>query len=466
MTATTMRPPTPVPDPSSRIAGRSPRTGRRNWRWLRLVVPIAVAVVILIASAVAYTLQQPDQSDSGYLSPTGTGATGGAQLADALRAKGVDVERVTKTSDALVAADTGDVTLFLPAPDFSHPYYLRMLKLLPASVDVVLVDPSQRTLGNGQQPLSIDGRRITAHPAALDCRLDGVPAGTVAAVQRSIYSDVDPDRGVEINRCYGSGLVVYILGQAQVTVVGAADPFRNDRIGEYGNQAFATGLLSVKKRIVWLDLHHGEPIPGYVDNPALASGAPAPPSLGPAGPPDSDFPLPGSDHPTAGTPRLGGGGGDGGGGGGAPNPLFEAFPPWLFAVVALLAIGMVLLALARARRLGVPVAEPLPVLVRSTETVEGRGRLYQRAKARPQTLHALQAVARDRLARLLDLGVNPDRTVLVDAVTAQSGWPREDVERALYEGEPEKDEDLVRAALLLETLTRPTPHDTIEGDPR
>jgi len=457
----TVRP--PVPDPSARLAGRSATAKKRSWRWLRLVLPIAIALLILAASAIAYSFQQPDQADPGYLSPVGTGSTGGSRLADALRAKGVNIQRVTKTSDALVAADAGDVTLLLPAPGFSHPFYLRMLKLLPSSVSVVLVDPSQRTLANGLQPLDIDERHLSAHLAALDCRLDGVPAGTAAEVQRAVYSDVDPETGVEIDRCYGGGLVTYVLGQAQVTVVGAADPFRNDRIGEHANQAFAAGLLSVKKKVVWLDLHHSEPRPGYVDDPALASGTPAPPSLGP-GSPDPDFPIPGSDEPTIANPHFGGGGD--GGGGSPPNPLFQAFPPWLFATAALLAVGMVLLALARARRLGVPVPEPLPVLVRSTETVEGRGRLYQRAKARPQTLRALQAVARDRLARLLDLGANPDRTVLVDAVAAQSGWPREDVDRTLYQGDPEKDEDLVRAALLLETLTHPTPHDTIEGDPR
>src|SRR5205085_6973961 len=131
----TMRPPAPVPDPSARLAGRSATAKKRSWRWLRLVLPIAIALLILAASAIAYSFQQPDQADPGYLSPVGTGATGGSRLADALRAKGVDVQRVTKTSDALVAADAGDVTLFLPAPDFSHPYYLRMLKLLPSTVN-------------------------------------------------------------------------------------------------------------------------------------------------------------------------------------------------------------------------------------------------------------------------------------------------------------------------------------------
>ena len=53
---------------------------------------------------------------------------------------------------------------------------------------------------------------------------------------------------------------------------------------------------------------------------------------------------------------------------------------------ALVQVGLavLLLALWRARRLGPVVAEPLPVVVRAAETVEGRARLYRRGR-RPRT---------------------------------------------------------------------------------
>ena len=38
-------------------------------------------------------------------------------------------------------------------------------------------------------------------------------------------------------------------------VVGATDPFRNDRLDEHDNSAFAAGLLAARPRLVWLDLH-------------------------------------------------------------------------------------------------------------------------------------------------------------------------------------------------------------------
>ena len=77
----------------------------------------------------------------------------------------------------------------------------------------------------------------------------------------------------------------------------------------------------------------------------------------------------------------------------------------------LAAAGAVLLALVRARRLGPPVAEPLPVLVPAAESVTGRGRLYERIAAREASLDALRAAAIARMARVLDpmAGAAPER---------------------------------------------------------
>src|SRR6185503_19025598 len=102
--------------------------------------------------------------------------------------------------------------------------------------------------------------------------------------------------------------------------------------------------------------------------------------------------------------------------------------------------------------LGAPIAEPLPIAVRATETVEGRGRLYQRAKARASALSVLRNAAREKLAHLLDLGTNPDREALVAAAAAQSGWPPEAVDEVLFGAEPNDDKTLVEAAARLEAL--------------
>ena len=76
---------------------------------------------------------------------------------------------------------------------------------------------------------------------------------------------------------------------------------------------------------------------------------------------------------------------------------------------------MLLLALWRARRLGPVVAEPLPVVVRAAETVEGRARLYRRGGARGQ---AARGAARRRpvagSGRALGLPRRADPPAVVD----------------------------------------------------
>jgi hypothetical protein len=445
MTAT-LRAPAPTEE------GLAPVRKKRSWRWLRLVIPFVVVALAVIGSGTAYLLEQPDQRDAAYLSPVSGAGIGARHLADALRQRNITVERQTRTSDALVSAYRGDATLFLPAPDLVNPFYLRMLKLMPATTRIVLVEPGSGALNSGHQPIAAADRRLAAHAVAAGCALAAARDAGAAAVQRSTYSAVDPKVATELDRCYGGSLVVFSRGPVETTVVGAADPFRNDRIAEHHNERLVLGLLARAPRLVWLDLHRNEPQPGYVDNPALAGGPAAPPSLGP-GSPDPDFPLRGSDQPGPGdNPPSGGRGNGGGGNGSGPDPLTQAFPPWLFGAAALTALAALLLALASARRLGAPIAEPLPITVRATETIEGRGRLYQRAKARAPALEALRGAARERLAHLLDLGAGPDRAALVAAAAVQSGWAPETVDLALFGAPPGDDQSLVRAAVLLETL--------------
>ena len=87
---------------------------------------------------------------------------------------------------------------------------------------------------------------------------------------------------------------------------------------------------------------------------------------------------------------------------GRGDSTFDAFPAALWATLALAFAAAVLFAVARARRLGPPVAEPLPVLVPSAEAVTGRGRLYHRIGARQATLDALRTAAIVRLTRVLN----------------------------------------------------------------
>jgi hypothetical protein len=126
----------------------------------------------------------------------------------------------------------------------------------------------------------------------------------------------------------------------------------------------------------------------------------------------------------------------------------------------LLAVG-VLLALWRGRRLGPVVTEPLPVVVRAAEIVEGHGRLYRRARARDRAAEALRDAARQRLAARLALPRTAAPAQLVAALPADLGTAdRTDADGPaagsvlLKEQTPADDAALLQLALDLDALER------------
>ena len=117
------------------------------------------------------------------------------------------------------------------------------------------------------------------------------------------------------------------------------------------------------------------------------------------------------------------------------------------ALLQLLLAGL-LLALWRGRRLGPPVIEPLPVVVRAAEAVEGRARLYRRAQARDRAAEALRAGALARMVPRLGIdspaGGEPPPDAVVAAVASRSGRPDAAVHAMLFGPPPADDAGLVR----------------------
>lgn len=431
----------------------------RSRRWLRLAVPPFAVLLILITGLVLYQWEQPDEEDSAYLSPSSTAGIGAATLADRVRAAGVSLTRVSTTADAFRPDLRGDVTILLTTPQLVNPEYLSRLSLLPGSTRVVVVEPSRQTLLLGRLPLDVGRRAYASGVSAPGCDFGPASAAGPAGVRRTRYGPVG---GAERQyaRCYDDSLVEFSRGWTTMTIVGSADPFRNDRIGEHGNATLVTGLLTAKPRLVWVDLHHREPPPKPEDDPYGAGGVPnATPGAtsGPTRTPTPRSTPSGTSGPGTGTgtgtgdPQPSGSAG-GQADGNGPNPLWSAFPAWVYVAVVLLVVAFLMYALARARRMGGPVVEPLPVVVRAGETVTGRGRLYQRARAREESLTVLRTAALSRMGRLLRVGPGADRPALVAAVAARSGWPQDTVHDTLFGPAPEDDEDLVAAAVRLEAL--------------
>ena len=109
-----------------------------------------------------------------------------------------------------------------------------------------------------------------------------------------------------------------------------------------------------------------------------------------------------------------------------------------------LAIVVVLLALWRMRRLGPLVTEPLPVVVRACETVEGHGRLYRSRRARDRAAAALRGAALGRIVTRLGL----PRQELASRTGRDSG----EIRAVLFGPVPADEAALVRLAADLDAL--------------
>jgi hypothetical protein len=454
MTATELRPGAPARSRPAR------RRRPKSWRFLRAVVPFGVVLVVFVVTGIAWVVNHAGPNDRDWLEPGSAAGIGSARLVGGLTAGGTAVTRYGATPAALADARRGSVTLLVTAPDEIYDGYLDDLAGLPPTDRVVLVEPSAGALeGLGLDVLPAGGRWTTGAVAPGGCPLPEAAAGP-AAVLDTRYSSAG-DGTVQggpgdpaVDRCYGGGLVRVAPrpyeadagSRPEFMVVGAGDVFRNDRQHEHHNRALATALLSGHHRVAWLSLHRPEAAP-----PAQQNGT-------------GDDPFGGGGRSASPGPTSDGDGGATGSGSGSssgssaspPNPLWSAFPPWAWALAAQLLLAAVGLALWRARRLAVPVAEPLPVVVRSAETVSGRGRLYHRAGARQAALDALRAGALARMQPALRSQLPPDAmpAQVVAAVADRSGWPPEQVAAVLYGPAPTDDPGLTDAVTALDALAR------------
>jgi len=400
--------------------GGSTERPRRRRRWPRIVIPLGVVAVFWMVTLAFHYYQDPNFSDPGTLSPLGTGRHGSSQLADLLRERNVTIERVTSTTEALEAARGRDATIFVPAPDLLDGRLVYELGGAEGLHQVVMVKPGLFGVVGSGLFVGLPNGRWAARTVEPDCATDYAQQAGPALVHRDRYAG----SGLTM-RCYGGSLVGGRMLDVDVVLVGATDPFRNDRIGEVGNAALATGLLEQHGLVIWVDVHAREnrPLPRF-ELPEFERG-------------EQD--------------RTGTG-----------NGLLDAFPVQLWTVFVLLVGAAVMLAVARARRLGPPVAEPLPVVVPASEAVTGRGRLYRRIKARGASLATLRAAALIRLARAVDplagtadrglAAPGPQRDAFIRTVALRSGLPEVTVATVLFGPLPDDDAAMVAAAADLDRL--------------
>lgn len=364
------------------VTPRLRTTARRAAFWI--IGAVVVLVIALGTLATAGGIQQSDPLD-----PTSPAPSGSMAVAEVLRQQGVDViptVSLTETRDAIGAPASTTLVIV------DYWQYLTDEKLEEAiglADTVILVEPSFTHLKAAAPDIAHAG--YVDGPLSADCDLGAVQrAGTVAGSGRG-YRLLDED--VPALLCLGSGDDVYsLIGLVEdghrLFVLGATEPLTNEAIIIEGNAAFALGLLGEHETLVWY-------VPSFAD---IES---------------------------------------------SEESIAELTPGWVTPLVVLLAVVFVVAAVWRGRRLGPLVVENLPVTVKSSETMIGRSRLYEKSQARLRALDALRVGTVQRLAALCGLPSLATVDDVIASVAALTGAQPHDVRALLLDAVPANDKELV-----------------------
>jgi len=364
----------------------TPTVGRvlkRSLFWLGVVAFLAVIMLVVFGTA-------GSQLENDYLDPTNAAPAGGRAVAEVLRQQGVEVIMTTSLDETSGAIDdAGDTTLFVydPGPYLDDEQLERAVGLADT---VVFADAAFAALAVIAPELAQAG--YVGGTLDADCEVPAVrKAGTVTSDDNGYRVVADADG---ITACLGSGDDVYSLvqldrGGARLTVLGASSALTNEHVDEAGNAALALNLLGENETLVWY-------LPSSADLPANA-----------------------------------------------PRDLGSLTPAWVTPALALLVVTFIAGAIWRGRRFGPLVIENLPVVVRASETMLGRARLYQRSAARLRALDALRIGSLGRLAALCGLPRTASVDDVVASVSITTGDQVASIRRLLIDAVPASDAELV-----------------------
>ena len=373
------------------------RATRKSLFW------ILAAVFLVVVAVVAIALTGAANGGGTPFSGTSAAPAGSKAVVEVLRQQGV----IVNVTDNLASATTAlkrddDATLFLYDPD-NYLDRAQLQSVTQLAQHVVVLSPGFEQLAEIAPEVALAGA-VTKKSLSADCSLPAARQAKSVTGTGTGFRLIDAS--ADTISCFGSGKKVFSLitvehgGGVAITALGTTDVLSNEHIAERGNAALALNLLGGSPRLVWY-------LP-TIDDSAL----PNQPSIA------------------------------------------ELTPQWVGPVMALLVIVAIVAAFWRGRRMGPLVVENLPVVVRASETMEGRARLYQKGAARLRALDALRIGTIDRLAAQSGL----PRLASVDEVIARvaaltSGDPVA-IRSLLLDAVPATDGELVQLSDSLVELER------------
>jgi hypothetical protein len=362
-----------------------------RWRTIRWVLLTLILIVGVSVVTASLTASRP----GGRMDPESTGRNGTKALVSLLGDNGVDVIAADSIDDVERAARPDSLLVVAETNHFLDGDTLRRLAALPG--DRLLTEPLSRTREalapqvRLAEPSQFDG------PPACDMR-EANRAGDVNFGSSQTYEAAG---GIPLTSCYSGAVVRYTDDGRTVTVVGGADFMTNAHLLTEGNAALAMNLAGTRPRVIW-----------YAQQKDVE--------------------------------------GDSGG----SATITDLIPDRVDWIVIQLCLAVVLVALWRVRRIGPLVAEDLPVVVRASEAVEGRGRLYRSRRARDRAAEALRTATLARMLPRLGLGPNASAAAVVETVAQRVGGDPNELTHWLFGPAPTTDADLVDIARHLDDIER------------
>jgi hypothetical protein len=199
-------------------------------------------------------------------------------------------------------------------------------------------------------------------------------------------------------RCFGGGVVIATLGDGVIVSIGGPGPLLNQNLAVADNAALAVALLAPQT---------GTTVAFLEPRLAVAAGENLEDLVGD--------------------------------------------PVWLLLIQ--LAVGFSVIALWKARRIGRPVAEPVPVEIAGSELAAARGRLLAGLRNPAAAAAELRADTRRTLARALGIAADTDLTVVATRTAERTGVALDDVEGLLAQRPVTTDADLLAVAAGLADLS-------------
>lgn len=326
-----------------------------------------------------------------------TDPDGAHALVALLRDGGVDVVVADHIADVESAARPDALILVAQSQYLADSVLDRLARIRS---DLLLVEPTTEA-----RKALLPGVRISGtngFDSDPNCTLrEAVRAGSVRFGRATTFESED---GRAMTRCYDGALIRFRDGGRAITAVGSTDFMTNGSLLQAGNAALAMNLAGGRPRLVWYAPH-------FVEGESSSKAT-----------------------------------------------VLDLIPANVYWVVGQLAVVVLLVAVWQGRRPGPLVAEELPVVVRASETVEGRGRLYRSRRARDRAAAALRTAALQRLTPKLGLagGATPEAVVSTAAQRTGSdpGW----VSYHLFGPPPTTDHDLLQLARALDGIERQVAH--------